>query len=97
MDRAHVWIGRTETFLERRDWWSGPFHVVFADPPYAAAEEIDVLAGLDQPGLLTQDAVIVLEQAFMSELPDTMGPATLKRRYEYGDTMLYLYQCLDHL
>jgi 16S rRNA (guanine966-N2)-methyltransferase len=97
MDRAHVWIGRTESFLERRDWWSRPYHVVFADPPYAAAEEIDVLAGLDQPGLLTQDAVIVLEQAFMSELPDRMGPATLKRRYEYGDTVLYLYQCLDQL
>ena len=97
MDRARVWVGRTGTFLDRRDWWSGPYHVVFADPPYAAAEEIDVLAGLGQPGLLTHDAVIVIEQASMTKLLDTMGPATLKRRYDYGDTVLYLYQCLDQL
>ncbi len=93
MERAHVWVGRTGTFLERHDAWKGPYQVVFADPPYAATEELDVLSGLGQPGLLTQEAVIVIEQASTTDLPERMGPATLTRRYEYGDTMLGLYQC----
>jgi 16S rRNA (guanine966-N2)-methyltransferase len=97
IERAQVWNERTGAFLNRRDWWNGPYHVVFADPPYAAAEEIDVLSGLGQPGLLTHDAVIVIEQASKTELPDTMGGAPLKRRYEYGDTVLNLYQSLDQL
>jgi 16S rRNA G966 N2-methylase RsmD len=65
--------------------------VVFADPPYAARAELDVLAGLGQAGLLTQDAVIVIEQASTAELPVTIGSATLNRRYEYGDTVLCVY------
>lgn len=94
--RAHIRVGQVGAFLNRRDWWDGPYHVVFADPPYAATEELGVLTGLGQPELLTHDAVIVVEQASTNELPKTIGPATLTRRYEYGDTVLGLYQCSNH-
>ena len=91
VERARVWVGRTSTFLARRDWWEGPYTVVFADPPYAARSEIEVLAGLEQPGLLSLDSVIVIEQASQAELPAKMGSATLTRRCEYGDTALGFY------
>jgi len=91
-ERARVWVGLTGTFLQRRDRWDGPYNVVFADPPYAARDELDVLAGLGRAGLLTRDAVIVVEQASLDESPERIGPAILIRRYEYGDTVLALYQ-----
>ncbi len=90
-ERARVRVGLTGAFLARRDWWDGPYNVVFADPPYAARAELDVLAGLGQAELLTQDAVIVIEQASTVEVPETIGSATLNRRYEYGDTVLCVY------
>lgn len=90
-ERAQVRVGRTATFLTRHEWWDGPYSVVFADPPYAARAEIDVLAGLGQAGLLSHGAVIVIEQASLDESPERIGPAMLTRRYEYGDTALSLY------
>jgi 16S rRNA (guanine(966)-N(2))-methyltransferase RsmD len=95
-EHARVWVGQTGIFLVRRDSWDGPYNVVFADPPYAARAELDVLAGLGQPGLLTQDAVIVIEQASTAEVPETMGSATLNHRYEYGDTVLCVYHKTGH-
>lgn len=89
--RARVWVEQTGTFLSRREWWDSPYDVVFADPPYAARAELDVLAGLGQSGLLAQDGVIVLEQASTSESPQRMGNTTLTRRCEYGDTALCFY------
>jgi len=91
MERARVRVGRTGTFLARRDWWDGPYQVVFADPPYADRSELEVLAGLEQPGLLSQDSVIVIEHASIAELPAKMGSATLTRQCEYGDTVLGFY------
>lgn len=95
-ERAQVWVTRTGTFLGRCEWWDSPYNVVFADPPYAARTELDVLAGLGQPGLLSQDAVIVIEQASRAELPERMGKATLTRRCEYGDTALWFYHVASH-
>jgi len=95
-ERAQVWVGRTGTFFGKPERWSGPYNIVFADPPYAATEELDVLAGLVRPGLLTQNAVIVIEQASAADLPETVGPATLTRRYEYGDTVLCFYHLSSH-
>jgi 16S rRNA (guanine966-N2)-methyltransferase len=95
-ERAQVCVGRTGTFLAKPERWNGPYNIVFADPPYAATEELDVLVGLVRPGLLTQNAVIVIEQAFTGDLPETVGPATLTRRYDYGDTVLCFYHYPIH-
>src|SRR5437868_12996059 len=40
LNHARIHMGRTSDFLERKDWWDGPYDVLFADPPYTALDEI---------------------------------------------------------
>ncbi len=90
-DRAQVRIGRTDVFLKRPEWWDGPYDIVFADPPYTAADELALLSHLWKPGLISEQAVLIIEQASRTACPPTLDHATLIRRYEYGDTALGLY------
>jgi 16S rRNA (guanine966-N2)-methyltransferase len=91
LDRALVRVGQTATFLERKDWWGGPYDVLFADPPYAALGELDILIHAWKPGLLSQRAAVIIELDSRTELPASIDHAILVRRYVYGDTSLYLY------
>jgi 16S rRNA G966 N2-methylase RsmD len=91
LDRAHVRAGQTATFLERKDWWGGPYDVLFADPPYAALDELNILIHAWRPGLLSEHAVVIIEQDSRTEMPASIDHAALIRRYVYGDTALYLY------
>ncbi len=91
LDRAQVRVGQTAAFLARKDWWGGPYDVLFADPPYAALDELDILIHAWRPGLLTEHAAVIIEQDSRTELPASIDHAALVRRYVYGDTALYLY------
>jgi len=91
LDRAQVHVGQTAAFLERKDWWSGPYDVLFADPPYAALDELDILIHAWRPGLLSEHATVIIEQDSRTTLPASIDHAALVRRYLYGDTALYLY------
>jgi 16S rRNA G966 N2-methylase RsmD len=83
--------GQAAAFLERKDWWGDPYDVLFADPPYAAQDELDILIHAWRPGLLSEHAVVMIEQDSRAELPASIDHAMLVRRYQYGDTALYLY------
>jgi 16S rRNA (guanine(966)-N(2))-methyltransferase RsmD len=91
LDRAQIRVRQAAAFLERKDWWDGPYDVLFADPPYAAPDELDVLIQAWRPGLLSEHAVMMIEQDSRTELPESINHAALVRRYLYGDTALYLY------
>ena len=91
LDRAQVHVGEAAAFLGRKDWWGGPYDVLFADPPYAALDELDVLIHAWRPGLLSEHATVIIEQDSRTELPASIDHAALVRRYQYGDTALYLY------
>ena len=91
LDRAQVRVGQAATFLERKDWWGGPYDVLFADPPYAAVDELEILIHAWRPGLLSEHAAVIIEQDSRTELPASIDHAALARRYVYGDTALYLY------
>ena len=91
LDRAHVCVERTATFLERKDWWQGPYDVLFADPPYAALGELEILTHAWKPGLLSEEATMMIEHESRTPLPASLDHAALVRRYVYGDTALYLY------
>lgn len=91
LDRAQVHVGEAAAFLERKDWWDGPYDVLFADPPYAALDELDVLIHAWRPGLFSEHAAVIIEQDSHTELPASIDHAALVRRYQYGDTALYLY------
>lgn len=89
--QAEVRTVAAEDFLERCDWWNGPYDIVFADPPYAAAREIDVLQRAWVSGLLSSNGVLVIEQHTKAALPAAFDGAVLVKRYRYGDTALFLY------
>ncbi|TKS64766.1 MAG: ribosomal RNA small subunit methyltransferase D [Nitrospira sp.] len=91
LDRAQVHVGLAAAFLARKDWWDGPYDVLFADPPYAALDELEILIHAWKPGLLSEHAAVIIEQDSRTELPASIDHATLVRRYVYGDTALYLY------
>ena len=91
LDRAQVRVEQAAVFLERNDWWWGPYDILFADPPYAALEELDILIHVWRPGLLSEHAAVIIEQDSCVELPTSIDNAMLVRRYQYGDTALYLY------
>ncbi len=71
---------------------SGPFDVVFADPPYAFADAGALLRGLDAGHLMAPGGIIVYESARKMPPPDLAGPRVLYRRVEYGDTALSFYR-----
>ena len=91
LDRAQVHVAQAAAFLKRKDWWEGPYDVLFADPPYAASDELDILIHAWRPGLLSEHAAMMIEQDSRTELPASIDHAALVRRYLYGDTALYLY------
>jgi len=90
-DRALVRVGQTATFLERKDWWGPPYDVLFADPPYTALGELDILTHAWRPGLLSECATVIIEHDSRTKLPVSIDHAVLVRRYVYGDTALSLY------
>jgi 16S rRNA (guanine966-N2)-methyltransferase len=91
LDHAQIRVGQAAVFLERNDWWEGPYDILFADPPYAALEELDMLIHAWRPGLLSEHAAVMIEQDSRAQLPASIDHAMLVRRYQYGDTALYLY------
>jgi len=91
LDRVQIREGQAAAFLERKDWWGGPYDVLFADPPYAALDELEIMIHAWRPGLLSERATVIIEQDSRTELPASIDHAALVRRYVYGDTALYLY------
>ena len=93
LDRAQVRLEKSAAFLEHTDDWGGPYDVLFADPPYAALDELEILTHAWRPGLLSKYATVIIEQDSRTELPVSIDHASLVRRYVYGDTALYVYGC----
>jgi 16S rRNA (guanine966-N2)-methyltransferase len=79
-------------FFSRADQVDGPYDIVFADPPYAGAHELDSLfAGVAPEALFAPDARLIAEHAAKTPLPDQLGPCIFLRRYTYGDTALSVF------
>jgi 16S rRNA (guanine(966)-N(2))-methyltransferase RsmD len=95
LDRVQVRLGKTAAFLDQKDCWGGPYDVLFADPPYAALDELEIITHAVRPGLLSEHATVMIEQDSRTTLPPSIEHASLVRRYVYGDTALYLYGCSD--
>lgn len=78
----------------RPDSGDEPFDLVFADPPYDVEERAvgAFLERLAEPGVLTEEAVIMVERSVRS--PEPAWPAGLERLDErrYGETVLWFAQ-----
>jgi 16S rRNA (guanine966-N2)-methyltransferase len=92
-DRAHVY--QTPVALGLRSV-AGPVDLVFADPPYADQGVLEsTVSALASPGILEPTSVVILEQAWASEPPATVGVLTLQSTRRHGRTRISLYASGD--
>lgn len=82
----HVVTKAVATFLASA---TGPWNLVFLDPPYELGDaELERALDLLAP-LLTEDAVVIVERSVRSTLPALPPRLELDRRTSYGDTALH--------
>ncbi len=87
-DRATVIQSDVERFLKRP---SGPYDIVFLDPPYAV-EPAPLLQLVASAGILKPDTVVVDEHFKKQPSPEGAGALKLVREARYGDTVLAFYE-----
>lgn len=80
-----------EAFLTRDDH-GGPYTIVFADPPYAAADAfVQRFTNVTRADLCAPDARLVIEHSAKGTLPARLSHWRCLRRYRYGDTAVSVY------
>ena len=71
---------------------SGPYDVIFVDPPYADESVDRVLDLIGQKGLCAAEGLVSVEHARRRPLGGRYGKLRLKKEKAYGDTMLSIFQ-----
>jgi 16S rRNA (guanine(966)-N(2))-methyltransferase RsmD len=89
-DRAKTVLSKAETFLKKP---SGPYDIVFLDPPYADEMQplLEIIAGA---GMLKPDSIVIAEHFKKQLSPKNAGVLSLYREARYGDTVLAFYKIL---
>ncbi len=87
-ERAQVVLDKAENYLKKP---SGPYDVVFLDPPYAEDIQplLDLIAGA---GIVKADGVVIAEHFKKQPSPEKAGTLILYREARYGDTVLAFYK-----
>jgi 16S rRNA (guanine966-N2)-methyltransferase len=88
IDRALVVLSKAESFLKKK---SGPYDIVFLDPPYDEAIEplLELIAGTT---IVHPDSIIITEHFKKQLSPHKVMQLTLCREARYGDTVLAFYK-----
>ncbi|MCX6021564.1 MAG: RsmD family RNA methyltransferase, partial [Chloroflexi bacterium] len=71
---------------------TGPYHLVFVDPPYQDAAAYRVLAELAPAGLIDAHSVLIVEHSSRIPLELPGEPLRLVQERRYGDTAVSLFQ-----
>lgn len=87
VDRAAVVCGEALSVLERQ---SGPFGLVFLDPPYASDLLLPCLERLSDK--MECGGAVLCESDRDTALPETVGDLHLQRTYRYGRVVVRLYR-----
>ena len=70
----------------------GPYDLVFADPPYAADQDVAALVeSLERPALVPSTGVVVLEQPGQAEPPPALAGLPLANSRRHGKTRVTAY------
>lgn len=86
-DTARVHETTAQAFLQRA---TGPYDLVFTDPPYDVGDAAMTADLVALAPLLSGDAVVVVERARRSTPPDfSVAGLTVFRERTYGDTALW--------
>ena len=92
VERTHVYAGgvaRAAAFL------TGPYNVVFMDPPYADARRDEVIGQVLKSGLVGPRTAVVVEHAHRRPLPEAMDGFSAVRQRRYGATAITIYRKED--
>ena len=90
---AHVHQSTVQTFLQHA---TGPFDLVFTDPPYDLDDETMAADLAALAPLLSPDALVVIERAKRSSAPDLPSAGlALVREKTYGDTRVWWAERAD--
>ena len=87
-DRCQVRCSRVERALASL---TGPYDLLFLDPPYAYANLGQLLERIAHSSLVAERSIVAVEHTRRLELAEVYGPLTLARRRSYGDTAISLY------
>ena len=88
---CRVIVGWVEDVLDRARL-GGPYHVVLADPPYAAAVPARLVEGVDLGRLLGMHGTMVVERERRNPADPGGSGLTLVRTAEYGRTALDFFK-----
>lgn len=69
----------------------GPYDLVLLDPPYRLAGVPSTLNRLSRPGLLTRDAIVVIEHSGRGTLDTYYRSLRMEGQRRYGDSAVTLY------
>ena len=75
------------SFLSRR---SEKYDIAFIDPPYSVGLIEKALLKISD--VMNEGGVVICEAPFKDELPETAGTFSLKKKYRYGKTGLFVYR-----
>ncbi|HUL00324.1 MAG TPA: 16S rRNA (guanine(966)-N(2))-methyltransferase RsmD [Nitrospirota bacterium] len=89
-ERALVLLSEAATFLKKK---SGPYDIVFLDPPYSEALE-PILKLIADATILKHGSIIIIEHFKKQPPPREITQLTLYREARYGDTVLTFYKFL---
>jgi 16S rRNA (guanine(966)-N(2))-methyltransferase RsmD len=76
--------------LELLQYETGPFDLVFLDPPYADGLLLPCLEKLGDR--IAAGGAVLCESDGQTDLPEQVGPLTLQRTYRYGRVLVRLYR-----
>ncbi|MBW2466069.1 MAG: 16S rRNA (guanine(966)-N(2))-methyltransferase RsmD [Deltaproteobacteria bacterium] len=68
------------------------FSIIFIDPPYRKGLSATMLSEIEKENLLSRDALVVVEDNAISELPETTSGLGLVDRRRYGETGFWFYR-----
>ena len=90
-DRGNVVRREALSALKKLDHSSGPFGLVFIDPPYRQGICVQVLEVLASSALIDETSVVVAETAAKEELPSRFGRLEQFDMRVYGDTAIRFF------
>lgn len=68
-----------------------PFDIIFLDPPYEKKMAESTLTMIEKTGLVATDGVVIAEERWKVELPDSINSLQLKMHRRYGETGIWIY------
>lgn len=88
-DQQTIYCSEAGEFL--RQTQSGPWDIIYFDPPYKD-DYLKTLNRLSSSNLLSSDGLLIVEHHHKNTLPDTIGNLSRTRVLKQGDSSLSFYK-----